>query len=182
MAWTGWAGGPRRARGSRGAGRRRTALGAACRRTPGRGSPGARRSADTLADLLALRPRRVAVLATGDPLWFGIGRLLLRHFPPPSCRILPHRLGLPGGLQPGWAGRWRTWPHLTRTGRPVDGLRRHLQPGRRLLVLTADGSAPARSRAAWSTTRLRRQPDLGPGGAGRAGRADGPASRRRPGP
>ena len=45
---------------------------------------------DTLAELLALRPRQVAVLATGDPLWYGVGRLLLRHVPPPEVTVLPH--------------------------------------------------------------------------------------------
>ena len=97
---------------------------------------------DTLPELLALRPQRVAVLASGDPLWYGIGRLLLRHVPLSEVTILPHvsafqeacsRLG---------------WPledvqTLTAHGRPVSALRRHFQPGRRLLILTADGKAPA---------------------------------------
>ena len=98
--------------------------------------------ADTLPTLLALRPRRVAVLASGDPLWYGIGRLLLRHVLPSEVTILPHvsafqeacsRLGWP--LEEVHA--------VTAHGRPVAALRRHFQPGRRLLVLTADGAAPA---------------------------------------
>ena len=92
--------------------------------------------------LLALRPRQVAVLASGDPLWYGVGRLLLRHVPPSEVTILPHvsafqeacsRLGWP--LEDVHA--------VTAHGRPVAALRRHFQPGRRLLVLTADGAAPA---------------------------------------
>ena len=98
--------------------------------------------ADTLPTLLALRPRRVAVLASGDPLWYGIGRLLLRHVLPSEVTILPHvsafqeacsRLGWP--LEEVQA--------VTAHGRPVAALRRHFQHGRRLLVLTADGAAPA---------------------------------------
>ncbi len=97
---------------------------------------------DTLPELLALRPRQVAVLASGDPLWYGIGRLLLRHVPLSEVTILPHvsafqeacsRLGWP--LEDVHA--------VTAHGRPVAALRRHFQPGRRLLVLTADGAAPA---------------------------------------
>ena len=38
--------------------------------------------ADTLADIAARRGRRVAVLASGDPLWYGVGALLARRFPP----------------------------------------------------------------------------------------------------
>ena len=82
----------------------------------------------------------MAVLASGDPLWYGIGRLLLRHVLPSEVTILPHvsafqeacsRLGWP--LEEVHA--------VTAHGRPVAALRR--QHGRRLLVLTADGAAPA---------------------------------------
>jgi precorrin-6Y C5,15-methyltransferase (decarboxylating) len=97
--------------------------------------------ADTMSDLLALQPRQVAVLASGDPLWYGVGRLLLRHVPRSEVVVLPHvsafqeaccRLG---------------WPledvqTLTAHGRPVSALRRYFQPGRRLLILTTDGKAP----------------------------------------
>ncbi len=97
---------------------------------------------ETLPELLALRPRRVAVLASGDPLWYGVGRLLLRRVPRSEVTVLPHvsafqeacsRLG---------------WPledvqTLSAHGRPVAALRRHFQPGKRLLILTADGGTPA---------------------------------------
>jgi precorrin-6Y C5,15-methyltransferase (decarboxylating) len=97
---------------------------------------------DSMAELLAWRGRRVSVLATGDPLWYGIGRLLLRHVLPCEIAVLPQvsafqlacaRLG---------------WPvedvaTVSLHGRPLDRLRRHLAPGRRLLTLTADGSVPA---------------------------------------
>lgn len=98
--------------------------------------------ADTLPRLLALRPRRVAVLASGDPLWYGVARLLLRQVPIAEMTVLPHpsvfqeaccRLGWP-------VEEVRT---LTAHGRPVSALRRHFQPGRRLLILTSDGGTPA---------------------------------------
>jgi precorrin-6Y C5,15-methyltransferase (decarboxylating) len=50
---------------------------------------------DRPEELLArLRPalaegKQVVVLASGDPLWFGIGRLLLQAFPPEQLRFHP---------------------------------------------------------------------------------------------
>ena len=96
----------------------------------------------TLAELLALRPRNVVVLATGDPLWYGVGRLLLDHVPIAEVTILPHRSAFQEACSRlGWA--MEDVHTLSAHGRPVDALRRHLQPGRRLLVLTSDGDAPA---------------------------------------
>lgn len=97
--------------------------------------------AATLDEIAGWRGRPVAVLATGDPFWHGVGRLLLGRFPREELAILPHvsafqlacsRLGWP--LE-------ETRP-LSLHGRPLDRLRRHLAPSRRLLVLTADGEAP----------------------------------------
>jgi precorrin-6Y C5,15-methyltransferase (decarboxylating) len=43
-----------------------------------------------LKNYLAQGYERVVVLASGDPLLFGIGRLLLSHFPPSLLRFYPH--------------------------------------------------------------------------------------------
>ena len=45
--------------------------------------------ADTIADIGARRGTRVAVLASGDPLWYGVGSMLLRHFRREEMTILP---------------------------------------------------------------------------------------------
>ncbi len=97
---------------------------------------------DTVRDLGTHRDRRVVVLASGDPCWFGVAKVVLRHIPPEEVEILPHvsafqiaaaRLG---------------WP-LERVGtvslhdRPATRLLRELHPGRRLLVLTAGPHMPA---------------------------------------
>jgi precorrin-6Y C5,15-methyltransferase (decarboxylating) len=97
----------------------------------------------TLEDLAARRGRRVVVLASGDPMWFGVGELLARHFGPRSMRVLPApstfslvcaRLG---------------WP-LSETeclsvhARPLAVLHRHLYPGARLIALSHDGDTPNR--------------------------------------
>ena len=97
--------------------------------------------ADSLDELLAWRGRPVAVLATGDPLWHGIGSLLLRRLPPDELRVLPHVSSLQlACARLGWALEGVTT--LSLHGRPLDRLRRQLLPGR-LLLLTADGAAPA---------------------------------------
>lgn len=97
---------------------------------------------DAVADLMALRGRKVAVLATGDPLWHGVGRLLLRHLPLSELAILPHISAFQEACcRLGWPLEDITT--LSLHGRPLDPLRRHLQPGRRILALTADGAAPA---------------------------------------
>ncbi len=98
--------------------------------------------AATLPEILALRPRQVAVLATGDPLWYGIGRLLLQHLSPAEVAIVPHVSAFQEACSRlGWTLE-EAFP-LTAHGRPVASLRRHFQPGRRLLVLTSDGAGPA---------------------------------------
>ena len=89
-------------------------------------SPGAERLiwrrplADTLGDIAARRGRRVAVLASGDPLWYGVGAVLARHFPLDEMTIVPH----PGAFslaaaRLGWAIAECT--ALSLHGRPLDG-------------------------------------------------------------
>ncbi len=68
-------------------------------------------ASDSMTPLLgrlrqALEAREsVIVLASGDPLWFGIGRLLLQHLPPGSLRFHP----APTSLQLAFARLGRPW-------------------------------------------------------------------------
>jgi precorrin-6Y C5,15-methyltransferase (decarboxylating) len=97
---------------------------------------------DSLGELLGHRGRQVAVLASGDPLWHGIGRLLLRHVPASEVAVLPHVSAFQLACSRlGWALE-DVWP-VSLHGRPLERLHRFLQPGRRLLLLTADGEEPA---------------------------------------
>lgn len=93
-----------------------------------------------LAPLLTLRGQRVAVLASGDPFWFGVGGSLARHlapaewrvFPAPSCFSLAcARLG------------WRIEDVACRGlhATPFEALLPDLAPGARLLVTLRDGAA-----------------------------------------
>lgn len=93
-----------------------------------------------IAPLLALRGRRVVVLASGDPFWFGAGSVLARHVaagewiahPAPSTfSLAAARLG---------------WPLedvacLGLHAAPLARLSPHLAPGRRAIVLLRDGEA-----------------------------------------
>jgi precorrin-6Y C5,15-methyltransferase (decarboxylating) len=99
----------------------------------------------------AMRGRRVCVLATGDPMLFGIGATLARCVPPEEMTIVP------GVSAFSLAAARLAWPldrvaMLTLHGRPVDQLSRHVAPGARLLILAHD-SATAPAVAEWLAAR-----------------------------
>ena len=87
------------------------------------------------------RGQPTVVLATGDPMWFGVGATLARAFPPEEMRVLaaPSAFSL-AAARLGWP--LEDTACLTVHGRPVEAVTRHLQPGARLLVLSEDGDSP----------------------------------------
>lgn len=94
-----------------------------------------------IAEVLALRGRKVCVLASGDPFLHGVGATLARQVPADEMRAFP----APSAFS--LAGARLGWPLaevgcLTVHGRSLDLVRAHLHPGRRLLVLTSDGAGP----------------------------------------
>lgn len=96
--------------------------------------------ATVFADLKALTGRRIAVLATGDPMWFGIGSSLLKHFSAAEMTVLPSLSAFQlAASRMGWA--LQDCDCLSVHGRPVDHLRAALYPGARLLVLTSNADA-----------------------------------------
>jgi precorrin-6Y C5,15-methyltransferase (decarboxylating) len=98
---------------------------------------------DATFDLIAARRgMRVVVLASGDPLWFGVGATLLKRFSIDEMAVLPHVSAF------ALAAAEMGWPldaveKLSLHGRPLETLALHLAPGAKLLVLTSDGAAPA---------------------------------------
>lgn len=123
---------------------------------------GGRRQLDLLPDLCTgervpwpspLRPavpallaehtgRAVAVLASGDPMFYGIGRALAQEAGPDGLRVLPH----PSSVS--YACARLGWPVedtevVTLVGRDTDSLAAALHHGRRLLVLSAGAGTPA---------------------------------------
>ena len=112
----------------------------------------------TVERLEGLKGRRVCVLASGDPMAYGIGVTLLRRFGADSARVFP-------GLSAFSLACARLgWPlaetvQLTLHGRPLELLNAHLVPGQRLLLLSEDATTPARvadllSRAGFGPSRL----------------------------
>lgn len=98
--------------------------------------------ADGIPRLLALRGRRVAMLASGDPFWFGAGTSVTRHLEPGEWQALPapSTFGL-AAARLGWALEQTTCLGLHAA--PLSRLRPHLLAGARLLVLLRDGPAVA---------------------------------------
>ena len=96
----------------------------------------------TIDEIWARRGRPVVVLATGDPMHFGIGVTLAKRVPPAEMEVHPHISAFSLA-----AARMR-WPLaevecLTIHGRPLELLAGVAAPGRRLLVLSHDGTSPA---------------------------------------
>ena len=86
--------------------------------------------------------RRVAVLASGDPMFYGIGRALADELGPDALRVLPH----PSSIS--YACARLGWPAedtevVTLVGRPAEQLVAALHNGRRILVLSAGATTPA---------------------------------------
>ncbi|CAM5387444.1 Bifunctional cobalt-precorrin-7 (C(5))-methyltransferase/cobalt-precorrin-6B (C(15))-methyltransferase OS=Streptomyces alboniger OX=132473 GN=CP975_27610 PE=3 SV=1 [Streptomyces alboniger] len=91
--------------------------------------------------LAAHAGRRIAVLASGDPMFYGIGRALSEELGAGALRVLPH----PSSVSLACARLG--WPVedtevVTLVGRPAARLAAALHEGRRLLVLSADASTP----------------------------------------
>ncbi|MBC3192391.1 precorrin-6y C5,15-methyltransferase (decarboxylating) subunit CbiE [Pseudonocardia sp. C8] len=89
-----------------------------------------------------LAGRRVAVLASGDPMFFGIGATLARVAGPERLRVLVHPSSVAlACARLGWGSEHVRV--LSLVGRPLDALRRVLAPGTRLVVLSAGAGSPA---------------------------------------
>jgi precorrin-6Y C5,15-methyltransferase (decarboxylating) len=98
--------------------------------------------AETFPELQRWRGRRVVVLATGDPLCYGVGNKLLREFALGELRLIPAPSAFSlAGARLGWDAA--SVERVTLHGRPLEALRRYLAPAARLIVLAADGATPA---------------------------------------
>jgi precorrin-6Y C5,15-methyltransferase (decarboxylating) len=96
----------------------------------------------SLEPLLAQRGEAVCVLASGDPMFYGVGASLARQLPADELLILP----APSSVS--LAAARLGWPlqdvlTLSVVARPLAALNAHLASGVRLLVLSNDGHSPA---------------------------------------
>ncbi len=88
-----------------------------------------------------MRGRRVCVLATGDPMQFGIGATLASHVPPEEMTVVPS----PSAFA--LAAARLVWPldrvtTLSVHGRPIELVTPHIAPAARLLILSNDARTP----------------------------------------
>lgn len=102
--------------------------------------------AASIPKLLAHRGKRVVVLCSGDPFWYGAGAVLAEAMPSAETVVMP----APSTFT--WAAarlRWRLEDTITLGlhARPIELLRPHLRSGARLIVLARDGAAPAQMAA-----------------------------------
>ncbi|MGV9777352.1 precorrin-6y C5,15-methyltransferase (decarboxylating) subunit CbiE [Streptosporangium sp. NPDC003464] len=87
--------------------------------------------------------RRVCVLASGDPMFHGIGTTLVRLLGTDRVRVLPHPSSVSlACARLGWAVD--QVEVVSVVARPVESLHTALHEGRRVLVLSSDGGTPAR--------------------------------------
>ncbi|MDY8109349.1 precorrin-6y C5,15-methyltransferase (decarboxylating) subunit CbiE [Fulvimarina sp. 2208YS6-2-32] len=94
-----------------------------------------------LAAIEALEGENVVVLATGDPLWFGVGATLARRFGESAVRVIPSLSAFQlVAARLAWA--LQDCECLTAHGRPIETLVRFAAPGARLIVLTSGEDAP----------------------------------------
>ncbi|KRA55868.1 bifunctional cobalt-precorrin-7 (C(5))-methyltransferase/cobalt-precorrin-6B (C(15))-methyltransferase [Devosia sp. Root635] len=96
----------------------------------------------SIEPILALRNRKVCVLASGDPFHHGVGATLARHIDASQMQVFPQ----PSSFS--LAAARLGWPlqdvlTLSLHGRPLDLIRPHLHPGARILALTSDEHGPA---------------------------------------
>ena len=98
--------------------------------------------ADGIARLLEHRGRRVVMLASGDPFWFGAGTSVSRHLDPGEWVAIP----APSTFT--LAAARLGWPLedaacLGLHAAPLERLKPHLAPGQRVIALLRDGAAVA---------------------------------------
>ena len=86
--------------------------------------------------------KSIALLATGDPMWFGAGASLVRRLGADACEVVPAVSGLQlAAARLGWP--MAACRVVSIHGRPVATLAAALAPRARLLVIAQDGESPA---------------------------------------
>jgi precorrin-6Y C5,15-methyltransferase (decarboxylating) len=94
---------------------------------------------DMVAQIEEHRGTPTVMLASGDPLWFGMGATLTRHLKPGEFRVTPHASSFQ------YAAARLRWPlqnvvTLSAHARPPEILHPHITPGNRILALTTDAT------------------------------------------
>ncbi|HMF63803.1 MAG TPA: precorrin-6y C5,15-methyltransferase (decarboxylating) subunit CbiE [Edaphobacter sp.] len=99
--------------------------------------------ASTVREILTTHrgQRRVSVLASGDPMLYGVGVTLTRELSPTEFRVIPQVSGFSlACARMGWAAAATTLVSLV--NRPMEQLQRYLYPEQRVVIYSEDGATP----------------------------------------
>lgn len=92
----------------------------------------------TIDLLMARRGTPTTILATGDPMHFGIGATLMRDLDASEMRVIPSPSAFSlAASRLGWG--LQDVAQISLHGRSVHGLASHVQPGARIIALTSSG-------------------------------------------
>ena len=87
--------------------------------------------------------RNVCILASGDPLFFGVGSLVIRKVGAEHVEVIPQ----PSSMQLAFARvglKWDDAAFVSLHGRSIEGLLTRLRRQRKVAILTDESNAPAR--------------------------------------
>lgn len=97
---------------------------------------------DSLNEIMRRRGQAVCVLASGDPMWYGIGATLTRYIPITEMTIIPSVSTFSLACSRlGWS--LTEVETLSLCGRPPALLNAWVYPGAKILVLSETGQTPA---------------------------------------
>ncbi|MEM5476200.1 precorrin-6y C5,15-methyltransferase (decarboxylating) subunit CbiE [Pacificibacter sp. AS14] len=92
--------------------------------------------------LKTLHGKQVAVLATGDPLWYSVGPMIAKHFAPSDMLFHPQVSAFQlASARMGWS--LSGVETLTVHGRPAETMLPFLAPDQKLILLTNGSETPA---------------------------------------
>jgi precorrin-6Y C5,15-methyltransferase (decarboxylating) len=92
-------------------------------------------------EVMERRGRDVCVLASGDPILYGVGSVLARHVDPAEMLVVPAPSAFSlAAARMGWSLPETSLVSLH--GRSLDLIRPHLHPGAHVLALTSDADGP----------------------------------------
>jgi precorrin-6Y C5,15-methyltransferase (decarboxylating) len=96
---------------------------------------------ESFVELDQLQGKNVVVIASGDPMWFGIGATLGRRYGPDAIKVIPSSSAF------SLVAARLIWPLadiecLTVHGRDLERIKAFLMPGNKLIILTTDGQTP----------------------------------------
>jgi len=93
---------------------------------------------ETIALVMARRGTPVTILATGDPMFYGVGATLMRQLDVAEMRVIPSPSAFSlVAARLGWA--LQDTAMISLHGRSVHGLASHVHPEARIIALTSTG-------------------------------------------